>query len=148
MDRHYVNRLPWPPRFPDYFPTEHVWGMMKGRLSSLQHPPQTLAAISHVVEVAVMRYAKISITSSDVYISVLMYKILCAGNTFLNLFFSYSKTLKVQLITRLETPNICINNYWKTICILKCWMRIKHPWASANLFIFHSGHHKLWNCLK
>jgi transposase len=52
MDSHHINRLPWPPRSPDLSPIEHVWDIIGSRLLNLQHPPETLAALRHEVEVA------------------------------------------------------------------------------------------------
>lgn len=42
MDRHHINRLPWPPRSPDLSPIEHVWDIIGSRLLNLQHPPETI----------------------------------------------------------------------------------------------------------
>lgn len=47
-----VNLLPWPPRSPDLSPIEHVWDIMGRRLRNLLHPPQTLQALQHELQVA------------------------------------------------------------------------------------------------
>ncbi|CAH1992550.1 unnamed protein product [Acanthoscelides obtectus] len=47
-----VTLLPWPPRFPNLSPIEHVWNMMGRRLLNLQRPPQTLEALQEELVVA------------------------------------------------------------------------------------------------
>lgn len=47
-----VNLLPWPPRSPDLSPIEHVWDIMGRRLTNLPHPPQTLEALRHEIQLA------------------------------------------------------------------------------------------------
>jgi hypothetical protein len=43
---------PWLPRSADLSPIEHVWDMIRRKISNLARPPQTLAQLRYEVQIA------------------------------------------------------------------------------------------------
>ena len=42
--------MPWPAKFPDLLPTEHVWDIIKGEFNLSPEPPTTIAKLRQCVQ--------------------------------------------------------------------------------------------------
>ena len=53
--------LQWPPQSPDLNPIEHLWDVLKRKLSSYQNPPQGIHELWERIEKNGMKYQKESV---------------------------------------------------------------------------------------